>query len=59
MISDTQSLSVLLDNIGIKTRRNESPVSIKFTLSSDAEGGAFFSRDGLMCSFTMRTLDAV
>ncbi|CAM9591480.1 unnamed protein product [Ectocarpus sp. 6 AP-2014] len=60
MISDTQSLSVLLDNIGVKTRRNESPVSIKFTLASDAEeGGAFFSRDGLMCSFTMRTLDAV
>ncbi|CAM9439255.1 unnamed protein product [Scytosiphon promiscuus] len=65
MISDTQSLAVLLDNIGVKTRHNESSVSIKFTLGSDSSeegrgaGGAFFSRDGVMSTFNMRTLDAV
>lgn len=61
MISDTQSLSVTLDNIGVKTRRSEGPVSIKYSLGSDDEeaGGAFFSRDGVMCTFNMRTLDAV
>lgn len=74
MISDTQSLAVTLDNIGVKTRRSEGPVSVKYTLGfeghrsgyggGDGDGdwhqrGAFFSRDGLMCTFTMRTLDAV
>lgn len=66
MIADTQSLAVLLDNIGVKTRRNESPVSIKFTLGSDGSSesagggaGAFFSRDGVMSTFSMRTLDAM
>lgn len=67
MISDTQSLSVTLDNIGVKTRRSEGPVSIKYTLGSDGDaetgaggpGGAFFSGDGMMCTFNMRTLDAV
>lgn len=61
MISDTQSLSVTLDNIGVKTRSSEGPVSIKYTLGSDSgeAGGAFFSRDGVMCTFTMCTLDAV
>eukprot|EP00752_Nemacystus_decipiens_P009323 g8331.t1 len=61
MISDTQSLSVTLDNIGVKTRRSEGPVSIKYSLGSDSEqaGGAFFSQDGVMCTFSMRTVDAV
>lgn len=64
MISDTQSLAVLLDNIGVKTHRNESPVAIKFTLGLDSSeggsgGGAFFSSDGVMSTFKMRTLDAV
>lgn len=61
MISDTQSLSVTLDSMGVKTRRNEGPVSIKYTLGSDSKeaGGAFFSPHGVMCTFNMRTLDAV
>lgn len=61
MIADTQSLSVTLDNIGVKTRRSEGAVAVKYSLGSDSEeaGGAFFSREGVMCTFAMRTLDAV
>lgn len=61
MISDVQSLNVSCDNIGVKTRRSEGPVSIEYTLGCDDDGGggAFFNNDGLMCTFTMRTLDAM
>lgn len=60
MMSDTQSLRVTRDNIGVKTCRNETPVSVEYTLGTDGgDGYAFFNQDGLMCSFTMRTLDAM
>lgn len=60
MVSDTQSLTVTRDNIGVKTRRKETPVAVQYSLGSDREdGGAFFSENGIMCTFNMRTIDAV
>lgn len=60
IISDTQSLKVVCDNIGVKTRGMEMPVSVAYSLGTDSDGdGAFFNEHGLMCTFTMRTLDAV
>lgn len=68
MVSDTQSLTVTCDNIGIKTRGQEGPVSVHYDLGTDKsndddeEGSGtegFFNSDGIMCSFRMRTLDAM
>ena len=61
IMSDTQSLRVACDNIGVKTRSLESPVSIAYSLGTDggSDDGVFFNEQGLMCTFTMRTLDAV
>lgn len=67
MISDTQSFKVTRDNIGVKTRHAEGPVSVRYSLGCDGEeggeergvGDGFFNEDGLMCTFHMRTLDAV
>lgn len=58
IISDTQSLKVACDNIGVKTRGMETPVSLTYSLGTEGDG-VFFNEHGLMCTFTMRTLDAV
>lgn len=58
MVADTASLMVMLDNIGIKTKQNESRVKIEYLLGSDAAENCFFGDSGLMCTFLMRTIDA-
>lgn len=70
IISDTQSLKVTRDNIGIKTRGSESAVSIRYDLGCDSHGvgdpsaskgdaNGFYNDSGLMCTFRMRTVDAM
>lgn len=64
MISDTQSLTVTRDQIGLKTRSDEGPVSVKYTLGSEGNsngncGVEYFNEDGIMSTFRMRTLDAM
>lgn len=57
--------------MGVKTRRFESPVSVQYELGydrnkdtgEDADGrsisNGYFNENGLMCTFVMRTLDAM
>ncbi|CAM9741415.1 unnamed protein product, partial [Choristocarpus tenellus] len=58
MIADTQSLAVACDNIGFKTLDKESRVDIEYLIGSD-RNRAFYSDDGFMCTFLMRTTNAM
>ncbi|CAM9841368.1 unnamed protein product, partial [Discosporangium mesarthrocarpum] len=58
MIADTQSLKVACDSLGVKTRGAEGRVGVEYLLGSDSNR-AFFNADGLMCTFMMRTTNAV
>jgi PAS domain-containing protein len=58
MIADTASLAVMIDNIGVKTRRNEGRAKSEYLLGSDTSDNCFFGASGFMCTFMWRTLDA-